>query len=219
MAPDPVVPVIAHAIQLAVAPVFLLTGIGTLLGVMAHRLARVVDRTRDLEERNEEMDEQTRATARVELGFLERRAHLASWSINFSTCAALLVCIVIATLFIEEYPVLWLAGILIKPQRHSFLKPPTLVLPRFREGTSTVHKLRSRAFAEITGKQPVVAYLVLFAELHHGHGADPLVHQLGIIGGRDISFRGDSPHTAPQCVVGSCAVSREAFAGLACAGV
>ena len=115
MAPDPVVPVIAHAIQLAVAPVFLLTGIGTLLGVMAHRLARVVDRTRDLEERNEEMDEQTRATARVELAFLERRAHLASWSINFSTCAALLVCIVIATLFIEEFfsaDLKWIAGAL-----------------------------------------------------------------------------------------------------------
>ena len=113
MTAEPVVPVIAHAIQLAVAPVFLLTGIGTLLGVMAHRLARVVDRTRELERRSEELDEKMQATARVELGFLERRAHLASWSINFSTCAALLVCIVIATLFIEEFfatDLKWVAG-------------------------------------------------------------------------------------------------------------
>ena len=113
MTAEPVVPVIAHAIQLAVAPVFLLTGIGTLLGVMAHRLARVVDRTRELERRSEELDEKMQATVRVELGFLERRAHLASWSINFSTCAALLVCIVIATLFIEEFfatDLKWVAG-------------------------------------------------------------------------------------------------------------
>ncbi|SRR6266567_4846044 len=115
MTAEPVIPVIAHAIQLAVAPVFLLTGIATLLGVMAHRLARVVDRTRDLETRTQAMNEQALATARVELGFLERRAHLASWSINFSTCAALLVCIVIATLFIEEFfgtDLKWVAGAL-----------------------------------------------------------------------------------------------------------
>ena len=41
---------IAHAIQLAIAPVFLLTGIASLLGVMANRLARVIDRGRVLEE-------------------------------------------------------------------------------------------------------------------------------------------------------------------------
>jgi len=42
-------PAIAHAIQLAIAPVFLLTGIAGLLGVMANRLARVIDRGRWLE--------------------------------------------------------------------------------------------------------------------------------------------------------------------------
>ena len=46
MRPDP--PVISHAIQLAIAPVFLLTGISALLGVMATRLARVIDRARQL---------------------------------------------------------------------------------------------------------------------------------------------------------------------------
>lgn len=115
MTPEPIVPVIAHAIQLAVAPVFLLTGIATLLGVMAHRLARVVYRTRDLETRPRATDEQARAAVRMELGFLERRAHLASWSINFGTCAALLVCIVIATLFVEEFfgaDLKWVAGVL-----------------------------------------------------------------------------------------------------------
>jgi len=41
---------IAHQIQLAVAPVFLLAGIGAILNVMVGRLARIVDRARNLEE-------------------------------------------------------------------------------------------------------------------------------------------------------------------------
>jgi hypothetical protein len=42
---------VAHAIELAVAPVFLLTGIGAILAVMTNRLGRVIDRARVLEER------------------------------------------------------------------------------------------------------------------------------------------------------------------------
>ncbi len=113
MPPSESVPIIQHAIQLAIAPVFLLTGIAALLGVMATRLARIVDRARDLESRWAELDEHARAAARVEIGNLERRRHLASWSINFCTSAALLVCIVIVTLFFEEFfraDLKWLAG-------------------------------------------------------------------------------------------------------------
>ena len=40
---------IAHAIQLALAPVFLLSGIWVFLGVLASRLARIVDRARGME--------------------------------------------------------------------------------------------------------------------------------------------------------------------------
>jgi len=108
-------PVIAHAIQLAIAPVFLLTGIAALLGVMATRLARIIDRARYYEQTWEQMDEAARTSARGELENLERRRHLASWAINFCTSAALLVCIVIATLFIEAFfssDLKWLAGAL-----------------------------------------------------------------------------------------------------------
>ena len=42
---------ISHAIQLAVAPVFMLTAIGGLIGALATRLGRIIDRARDLEER------------------------------------------------------------------------------------------------------------------------------------------------------------------------
>ena len=104
---------IAHAIQLAIAPVFLLTGIAALIGVMANRLARVIDRARSLESGWATMTESARANARTEVAILERRRHLASWSINFCTCAALLVCIVIMALFVEEFTstrVKWTAG-------------------------------------------------------------------------------------------------------------
>jgi len=40
---------VAHAIQLSVAPVFLLSGIGAMLAVMTNRLSRIIDRARVLE--------------------------------------------------------------------------------------------------------------------------------------------------------------------------
>ena len=96
-------PIISHAIQLAIAPVFLLTGIAALLGVMANRLARVIDRGRALEATWHALDEHARSLARAELSSLERRRMLASWSINFCTAGALFVCLVIAVLFIDEF--------------------------------------------------------------------------------------------------------------------
>jgi hypothetical protein len=115
MPPTESLPVISHAIQLAIAPVFLLTGIAALLGVMANRLARIIDRARHFEQEWERMDEAARATAGRELMDLDRRRHLASWAINFCTSAALLICIVISALFIEAFfgkDLKWLAGAL-----------------------------------------------------------------------------------------------------------
>jgi hypothetical protein len=108
-------PGIAHAIQLAIAPVFLLTGVAALLGVMATRLARVIDRGRELEAGWRDLDEQARLRVRAELSSLERRRKLASWSINFCTAAALLVCFVIAVLFVDEFfakDLRWAEGVL-----------------------------------------------------------------------------------------------------------
>jgi hypothetical protein len=115
MPADQSVPIISHAIQLAVAPVFLLTGVATLLGVMAARLARIVDRARHLEENWLDLSQAERADGRIEMRNLERRRHWASWSINFCTAAALLVCIVISTLFVEAFfavDMKWMAGAL-----------------------------------------------------------------------------------------------------------
>ena len=83
---------VVHVIQLAVAPVFLLTGIGAILSVLVNRLGRVVDRFRALEDRG--------AAADIEMTILSRRARLVHWAISLCTVGALLICIVIATLFV-----------------------------------------------------------------------------------------------------------------------
>jgi len=105
--------IIAHTIQLAIAPVFLLTGFAGLLGIMATRLGRVIDRARSLEERWLSMDTAAQAGARGELRQLEHRRHVCSWSINCCTSAALMVCLVIVALFAEEFfgtNLRWLVG-------------------------------------------------------------------------------------------------------------
>jgi hypothetical protein len=70
---------IAHVIQLAIAPVFLLTAIGTLLTVTPNRLSRIIDRARNLE------------------------ANLINRAITLATVAALLICTVIAILFLGDF--------------------------------------------------------------------------------------------------------------------
>ncbi len=94
---------IAHVIQLAVAPVFLLTGVGAILAVLAQRLARIIDRARVLEERLPVSAGDARAGHVSELGLLSRRATLMHRAIGLCTTCALLVCTVIATLFLGAF--------------------------------------------------------------------------------------------------------------------
>jgi len=102
-ASDADIALIAHVIQLSVAPVFLISGIGALLAVVVTRLNRVIDRARSVEGSWNELDDAARAAARKELAVLAKRARLASWAINACAAAALLVCLVIATLFIDAF--------------------------------------------------------------------------------------------------------------------
>ncbi|HYD94417.1 MAG TPA: DUF2721 domain-containing protein [Noviherbaspirillum sp.] len=92
---------ISHIIQLSIAPVFLLTGVGTKLAVLTNRLARIIDRSRVLEERIR-ATEASSADAQDELRDLYRRAHLINRAITLSTSCGLLVCVVIAMLFIGD---------------------------------------------------------------------------------------------------------------------
>ena len=91
---------IPHVIQLAVAPVFLLSGIGVTLGVLTTRLSRIIDRARLLETQLPETTGTTHETAVTELGALSRRAQLVNRGITLCTAAALFVCLLIGCLFL-----------------------------------------------------------------------------------------------------------------------
>jgi Protein of unknown function (DUF2721) len=87
---------VSHVIQLAVAPVFLLTGIGAILSVLTGRLGRLVDRFRVLTETVTELP----AIQARELSILTVRARWVHWAITLCTAAALFVAIVIGALFV-----------------------------------------------------------------------------------------------------------------------
>jgi hypothetical protein len=93
---------IAHLIQLAIAPVFLLAGIAGILNVLAQRLARVVDRGRNLEREYESFDEATREHAAAELDIILRRMWIVNLAITACTASALFVCLVVAILFVAD---------------------------------------------------------------------------------------------------------------------
>ncbi len=93
---------IAHAIQLALAPVFLLSAIGAMLAVMTNRLSRIVDRARSLETQVAKQAEDV-VLKRAELVLVARRARLVSWAIALCTTTALLVAAVVATLFLGAF--------------------------------------------------------------------------------------------------------------------
>lgn len=93
---------IGSAIQSALAPVFLLTAIAGLLNVMVHRLSRVVDRSRHLEAAMAGLAADPRRIAIDDLAVLAKRMAAANWAIALCTLAALLVCLVVALLFLEQ---------------------------------------------------------------------------------------------------------------------
>lgn len=93
----------AHVIQLAVAPVFLIVGLGTILSVLMVRLARIVDRARQLEDRFHLVDHKHHSAMDYEIRILCRRARLANWSISLCTLCALLICMIIVVLFVGTF--------------------------------------------------------------------------------------------------------------------
>jgi hypothetical protein len=94
---------VAHAIQLAVAPVLLLSGIGAILAVMTSRLGRIIDRARDLEARLVDASPEFFSTLQSDLRMLSQRAKLIYSAIALCTTTALLVCAVIAFLFVSAF--------------------------------------------------------------------------------------------------------------------
>jgi len=90
---------VADIVRIAVAPVFLLSGIASFVNVCTARLSRIVDRSRDIEpkllaSRGAEHDRWL-----GELRVLDRRMSLVSWAISLSVLSAVLICAVVVLLF------------------------------------------------------------------------------------------------------------------------
>ena len=94
---------IARVIQLAIAPVFLLTAIATIINVLISRLARAVDRRRILEEHMPEYEAEGAALARRELGMLDRRISLVIWAAALAVLSALMTCLLIGVAFVGAF--------------------------------------------------------------------------------------------------------------------
>lgn len=92
---------IAHVIQLAIAPVFLLTAVGTLLAVLSGRLGRAVDRRRALAAAMPGLDPASGEKARGELAFVQQRVRVIYAAIALAVGCALLICLLIAIAFVD----------------------------------------------------------------------------------------------------------------------
>jgi hypothetical protein len=93
---------LAQVIQLAVAPVFLLAGVGTTLNVLASRIGRIIDRARLMEERLETASPELAEELHSRLRVLFKRANLINRAIALSVLCGLLVSLVVAALFVTS---------------------------------------------------------------------------------------------------------------------
>lgn len=91
---------VQEIVRLSLAPAFLLAGIGAIMNVMMSRLIWIAERIERLEDRMDEMDGNR---AERELAWLDRRRQLAQRAVMFATCAALIISVVIALLFISAW--------------------------------------------------------------------------------------------------------------------
>ena len=103
MSIDPHLPEIAGVIQLAIAPVFMLTAVGTVIGALSIRLGRAVDRRRELEERMVKIPPEEIASATDELATIARRIRFVYLAIVCAVISALFVALLIAVAFIGAF--------------------------------------------------------------------------------------------------------------------
>jgi hypothetical protein len=100
--PDLSVTAVAEIVRLAVAPVFLLSGIGAFLNVCVSRLSRIVDRSRQIEPMLLASRGPEHGRWVDELRVLDRRMSLVSWATALSVISAVLTCLVVALLFVAS---------------------------------------------------------------------------------------------------------------------
>ena len=95
-------PGLAHTIQLALAPVFLLTGIGSILNMLTGRLTRIVDRARRIEYEFTPKDDPRHFRQVQELRLLDRRMRIVNNAIFMATASAVALCFVVAAMFLAD---------------------------------------------------------------------------------------------------------------------
>jgi len=95
---------IAHLIQVALTPIFLISAIGVTLNVLTSRLARIVDRARAMEKEALTAESGSRSKdLHAALRVLERRASYINAAITLITVSALFIALVVVMLFVNAF--------------------------------------------------------------------------------------------------------------------
>jgi len=104
---------VAHLIQLALGPVFLISGVGITLSMLTQRLSRIVDRARTLEDKRElTKDEGKLKVIDKDLRVILRRSRYINSAIALSTTSALLTTLVVTLLFASEFTPMSVGGVI-----------------------------------------------------------------------------------------------------------
>jgi len=103
LAYEPHIPEITSVIQLAVAPVFMLTAVGTIISALTIRLGRAVDRRRDLEAALARMPAEEKSSALEELEVIARRIQFVYYSIVAAVISGLFVSVLIFSAFLASF--------------------------------------------------------------------------------------------------------------------
>lgn len=98
----PILSTVAETIQTAIAPVFLLAGIGSFLNVLTGRLSRVIDRARAIEEHHLGDPPETRRQYLDEMRLIDRRMTVINRALMLAVTSAVAICVVVAMLFVAE---------------------------------------------------------------------------------------------------------------------
>jgi CBS domain containing-hemolysin-like protein len=104
---------VAHIIQLALGPVFLLSGVGITLSMLTQRLSRIVDRARTLEDRRESTANESKLKQiDRDLRVIMRRSRYINSAIALSTTSALLTALVVTLLFASAFTPMSVGGVI-----------------------------------------------------------------------------------------------------------
>lgn len=94
---------VAHLIQVALTPIFLISAIGVTLNVLTSRLARIVDRARAMEKELLQPDHQADDELHAKLAVMARRARYMNAAITLITLSALFIALVVVLLFVNAF--------------------------------------------------------------------------------------------------------------------